>query len=286
MTAATGPPEVVPPVAARFVAGETSAEAIEHARHRNEAGVGAVLSLLGERHDDRRDADTAAYVRLCNDLAGSGLRARVAVTPTQLGVDAAEAAFRENYRRVAAAAVEADTFLWCDTEDAATAPTALSAVVDLASEFPGRLGVCLRANLRRTPGDAARLADVPVAAQLVEGGHGESHAVAHRDRAAVDAAYRSLVDQVVEQGTPLALGSHDPAVVEYGLDRARTAGVDVEVQLPMGVREDTQHDLAASGTAVWTRVPFGHGWATYVYRRVCERQRGLAARAVESSPVG
>ncbi|ESS06770.1 MAG: L-proline dehydrogenase [uncultured archaeon A07HB70] len=270
---------MIPPVAARFVAGETPAEAMDHARRRNSDGVGVVLHRLGERNDDRRDADddTAAYVRLCRDLADSGLRARVSVTPTQLGLAASETAFRENYRRVAAAAAEADTQLWCDTEDATTADATLSAAVDLAAEFPDRLGVRLRANLRRTPADAERLAAVPVAVRLVEGAYDEAPAVAHQGRAAVDAASRGLIDQLVEQETRLAVGSHDPAIVEYGLDRARTAGVDVEVQLPMGVREDAQRALEADGVEVWQHAPFGREWAAYLYRRV--RERLFAARA-------
>ncbi len=264
---------MIPPVAARFVAGETPAEAMDHVRRRNGDGVGVVLHRLDEHNDDRRDAadDTAAYVRLCRDLADSGLRARVSVTPTRLGLTVSETAFRENYRRVAAATADADTRLWCDTEDATTADAALSATVDLAAEFPDRLGVRLRANLRRTPVDAGRLAAVPVAARLVEGAHDEAPAVAHQGRAAVDAAYRGLVDQLVEQETRLAVGSRDPATVEYGLDRARTAGVDVEVQLPMGVREDTQRVLAADGVEVWQHAPFGHGWAAYLSRLVRER---------------
>jgi proline dehydrogenase len=43
---------VIPPVARRFVAGETGAEALEHARRLRERDVGAILNLLGEHYHD------------------------------------------------------------------------------------------------------------------------------------------------------------------------------------------------------------------------------------------
>jgi proline dehydrogenase len=275
---------VIPPVADRFVAGETPAEAMDHARRVNADGVGVILNRLGEHHHDRQDADAdaAAYVRLLRDLSGSGLRACVSVKPTQLGLGVSETAFRENLRRVVEAADAAGVTLWCDMEDATTTDATLDAVADLAPAFPDRLGVCLQANLRRTPGDVDRLAGLPLAVRLVKGAYDEPVAVAHRDRAAVDAAYRALLDRLFAQGTRVAVGSHDPAMVEYGLDRARETGGDVAVQMLMGVREDAQRALAAEGVEVWQYAPFGRSWASYFYRRVRERRRNLlfAARAV------
>lgn len=281
---------MIPPVANRFVAGESVPEALDHARRANEAGVGTILNRLGEHYDDRRDADAdaAAYEQLCADLATAGLRACVSVKPTQLGLSVSEDVYRENYRRVAAAANEAGVFLWSDMEDATTTDATLDAVCALAPEFPNRLGICLQANLRRTPEDAARLADLPVAVRLVKGAYDESPDIAHQDRAAVDAAYRDLLDQLFEQGTRTAIGSHDPAMITYGLDRARETGADVEVQMLRGVREREQERLAAEGVAVWQYAPYGAEWAAYFYRRVRERRKNVlfAARAVAGSVLG
>lgn len=278
---------MIPPVASRFVAGETPAEALEHVRRANDAGVGVILNLLGEHYDDRRDADAdvAAYERLLADLDGSGLRARASVKPTQLGLAVSETVYRENFFRVAAAADEAGILLWTDMEDATTTDATLNAVADLATEFPGRLGVCLQANLRRTPADAERLAGLPVAVRLVKGAYDEPPSVAHRDRAAIDAAYRDLLDQLFAQGTRTAVGSHDPALVEYGLERAAATDADIEVQMLMGVRERAQERLAAEGVEVWQYAPYGGKWAAYFYRRLREGRRalGFAARAVAES---
>ena len=47
---------MIPPLARRFVAGESEATALEHARQLNGDGVGAILNLLGEHYDSREAA--------------------------------------------------------------------------------------------------------------------------------------------------------------------------------------------------------------------------------------
>ena len=114
--------DVIPPIATRFVAGETVPEALEHVREKNDEGVGVILNLLGEHYADREgaDADVAAYCDLLADLSGTNLRARLSVKPTQLGLDVSEAVFRENLARVVEHAAAHDRFVWLDMEDHAT----------------------------------------------------------------------------------------------------------------------------------------------------------------------
>ena len=50
---------MLPPIARRFVAGESLPAALDHARARNEAGIGVILNLLGEHHDDPADVRAA-----------------------------------------------------------------------------------------------------------------------------------------------------------------------------------------------------------------------------------
>jgi proline dehydrogenase len=274
---------VIPPVARRFVAGETSAEAIEHARRTNEDGVNVILNLLGEHYDDRAaaDADADAYVRLLGDL--SGVAACVSVKPSQLGLDVSEAVFGGNLRRVVAAAAEHDRFVWVDMEDATTTDATLSTYEAVARECPGRVGVCLQANLKRSPDDLRRLAAVPGKVRLVKGAYDEPAAVAYRDRGRVDEAYRDLLRTAFETfAEGVAVGSHDPAMVALARELHAEYGTGYEVQMLMGVREDAQRALAAEGVEVWQYAPYGRRWLAYFSRRVRERRENLlfALRAV------
>ena len=274
---------MLPPVARRFVAGETAPVALDHARRTNADGVGVILNLLGEHYDDRADADAnaAAYARLAADIGG--LDARISVKPTQLGLDISEAVFRENYRRVVEAAADHDVFVWTDMEDASTTEATIEAVAALAPEFPGRLGVCLQANLRRTREDIARLAEVPAAVRLVKGAYDEPSEIAYTDSAAVDEAFREDLELLFDSHDGgIAVGSHDPAMIDHALALGADTGVDFEVQMLMGVREDAQRRLAERGVEVWQYAPYGSKWLPYFYRRMRERKANVlfAARAV------
>jgi proline dehydrogenase len=270
---------MIPPVASRFVAGESPPVAIDHARRLNADGVKVILNLLGEHYHDREpaDADADAYRRLLRDLEGSGVDACVSVKPSQVGLDVDEAVFRGNLRSIVAAAAEHDGFAWVDMEDASTTDATLDAVTDLAEAFPGVVGLCVQANLRRTRADLERLAPLPMKVRLVKGAYEESESIAYTRKARVNEAYREDLAYMFEAfDDGVAVGSHDPEMIDLARDLHGEHGTPFEIQMLMGVREDAQRDLAAEGYDVWQYTPFGAKWASYFYRRVRERKENLA----------
>ena len=274
---------MIPPIAARFVAGETVPGALEHTRERNADGVGVILNLLGEHYDEREpaDADADAYCQLLADLAGTDLRARVSVKPTQLGLDVGAAVFRENLARVVAHAAERDRFVWIDMEDHTTTDVTLDAFERNAREH-GNVGVCVQANLRRTPEDLERLAGLPGKVRLVKGAYDPPPEIAYREKARVNEAYRDCLAYLFEEfDDGIAVGSHDPAMVAEAARLHEEYGTPYEIQMLMGVREDAQVDLAAD-REVWQYAPYGEKWLSYFYRRVLERKENatFAIRAI------
>jgi len=276
---------MIPPIASRFVAGESAASALEHAAELDEDGVGAIINLLGEHYESREeaDADTEAYLELVEHAASADIDACVSVKPTQIGLGVSEAAFRENAERVVAAAHERGVFVWFDMEDHTTTDATLDAYEALATEY-GNVGVCVQANLKRTPDDLERLAPLPGKVRLVKGAYDEPEELAHESKAAVDAAYRDCLERMFrtfEGG--VAVGSHDPAMIEYAAELHGEHGTDYEVQMLMGVREDAQRELARD-VPVYQYVPYGAKWLSYFARRVAERRENLAfaVRAVLS----
>jgi len=263
---------VLPPIATRFVAGETVPEALEHARERNADGVGVILNLLGEHYAERApaDADAAAYCTLLDDLAGTDLRVRLSVKPTQLGLDVGEAVFRETLAEVVEYADERDRFVWIDMEDHTTTDATLDAYEHHAREH-GNVGVCVQANLRRTRSDLERLADLPGKVRLVKGAYDPPPEIAYGETERVNEAYRDDLAYMFEHFEDgVAVGSHDPAMVEYAGQLHDEYGTPYEVQMLMGVREKTQVELAAD-REVWQYAPYGEKWFSYFYRRVLER---------------
>jgi proline dehydrogenase len=95
--------------------------------------------------------------------------------------------------------------------------------------------------------------------------------VAYREKARVNEAYRDCLAYMFEQfADGVAVGSHDPAMVEYAAQLHAEYGTPYEIQMLMGVREETQVDLAAN-REVWQYAPYGEKWFSYFYRRVLER---------------
>jgi len=276
---------MIPPIAGNFVAGESPATALDHARRANDDGVKVILNLLGEHYDDPESAkaDARAYVELIEDIAGSGIDGCVSVKPSQLGIDVSESLFEENYRRVVEAGQRAGVFVWCDMEDATTTDATLDAFEAAAREYGGGVGQCVQSNLRRTADDLRRLRDVPGKLRLVKGAYDEGPEVAYTEKSAVDERYRADLEWLFEayEGG-VAVGSHDPEMIDHARELGERYGREFEVQMLMGVREDAQRRLAAEDLEVWQYAPFGEKWLSYFYRRVRERKENVlfAARAV------
>jgi len=276
---------MIPPIAGRFVAGETPAEAIERADDLNDRDVKAILNLLGEHYHERppADEDAAAYRGLVRDVADTDVDACVSVKPSQIGLDVGEDVFRENLEGIVEVADEHGVFTWVDMEDHETTDATLDAFEDFAREYEGDVGVCIQANLKRTAEDLERLADVPGKVRLVKGAYDEPKEIAYKKKERVNEAYRDYLEYMFREfDGGVAVGSHDPAMIQHAADLHDEYGTDYEVQMLMGVREDAQTELAADGVEVWQYVPYGGKWFSYFYRRAMERKENLlfALRAV------
>ena len=275
---------MIPPIANRFVAGESPAEALEHVRRLNGRNVAGIVNLLGEHYDDRSPvrSDAATYRTLAEDIGNSDLEACISVKPSQLGLDLGADVFREELAGVVDAAADHEVFVWIDMEDHTTTDATLDAFVDLAREHDGGVGVCVQANLRRTRADVERLADVPGKVRFVKGAYDEPAEIAYTDSERVNREYQALLEYAFEHyDGGIAVGSHDPAMIEHAIDCHEERGTEFEVQVLMGVREDAQYDLARE-YPVFQYVPFGDRWKSYFYRRMTERTANVrfALRAI------
>jgi proline dehydrogenase len=275
---------MIPPIASNFVAGEGPAEALDHVRDLNDRDVKGILNLLGEHYEERppADADADAYVDLVDDIHDAGVDACVSVKPSQIGLDVGDEVFEENLARIVDHAAERDVFVWIDMEDHTTTDVTLDAYERLARDTDGTVGVCTQANLKRTREDLERLAPLPGKVRLVKGAYDEPKEIAYKKKSEVDRAYRECLELMFREFEGgVAVGSHDPAMIDHARSLHDEYGTDFEVQMLMGVREEAQFDLATE-YEVWQYIPYGTKWFSYFYRRVRERKENalFALRAV------
>ena len=280
-------------IVGRYVAGESSEDAVEVARTLRSAGLLVTLDYLGEDTTDaQRAAATAAqYVHLLGKLAAEGLTeggaVEVSVKPTAIGLllgaddrlvpnPVGERIATEHLERIVTAARDAGTTVTVDAEDHRTTQAGLRVAAGLRPRF-GSLGSVLQAALRRTEADVRELAAPQVRVRLCKGAYAEPASEAYDVRHDIDKSFaRCLRILMAGPGYPM-IATHDPRLIAItrSLGMARPAG-SFEYQMLYGVRPDEQRRLAASGAKVRVYVPYGGDWYPYLVRRLAERPANLA----------
>lgn len=277
----------------RFVAGETTADAVGVARELTGRGLRVSLDHLGEDTTDRAQAAAMrdACVELLGALGAAGLTEGAEVSlklsslGQALGPDGARIA-GENAWKVCSAAAAAGTTVTLDMEDHTTTDATLATLRELRADFPW-VGAVLQSYLRRTEGDCRDLAGPGSRVRLCKGAYSEPASVAYSDAGDVDRSYvRCLKILMAGDGYPM-VATHDGRLVAIAGELAARAGRgpgDFEHQMLFGVRPAEQQRLAAAGAAVRVYVPFGLEWYGYLMRRLAERPANVAffARAILS----
>ena len=182
-------------VVRRFVAGETTEDAVQATRHLLASGLLATIDHLGEDTTDASQAEAIriAYVTLLGRLADEGLTsgAEVSVKLSAIGQalpgDGEKIAL-EHARQICGAAEAAGTTVTLDMEDHTTTDSTLGILTDLRRDFPAT-GAVLQAYLHRTEGDCADLAYAGSRVRLCKGAYHEPESVAYQDTSEVDRSY-------------------------------------------------------------------------------------------------
>ena len=263
----------------RFMPGEELSAALDAAQGLAAAGLGTVLTQLGENLTSRADAEGVRdhYAAVLRELQRRGLPGHVSVKLTQLGLDVDRDTCERAVHALAAAAEEAGSFLWIDMEDSRYTDVTLD-VYRRARAARTRVGLCLQAYLRRTPGDLESLLPLSPAIRLVKGAYAEPATIAFPKKRDVDAAYFTLGERLLEQAARGAarpvFGTHDPRLIARLRERAAALALPrgtAEFHLLYGIRDAEQRRLAADGETVRVLISYGTAWFAWYMRRLAER---------------
>lgn len=265
----------------RFVAGETTAEAVAVARELASQGLLATFDYLGEdtTSPEQADATRDEYLRLLAALKAEGLShmAEVSLKLSALGQMFDEESSYARAHEIATAAADAGTTVTADMEDHTTTDSTLGIVERIRRDFP-EFGTVLQSYLRRTEDDSKALAYKDSRIRLCKGAYKEPETVAFQRKIDIDRSYVRCVNALMAgEGYPM-LATHDPRLVEIGIDRARwydREPQDFEFQMLYGIRPQEQLRLAGEGYRVRVYVPYGDQWYGYLMRRMAERPANM-----------
>ncbi|HET9143643.1 proline dehydrogenase family protein [Actinophytocola sp.] len=264
-------------VVRRFVAGETTADAVAVTSKLVASGLTVTLDYLGEDTTDAALAEQTvhAYLELLDALEAQGLaeRAEVSVKLSAVGQLLDERLALENAGRICAAAQRCGTTVTLDMEDHTTTDSTLRVLAQLRESWPW-VGAVLQAYLRRTRDDCARLSGPGSRVRLCKGAYAEPPDVAFADAHEVDLSYvRCALALLSGDGYPM-FATHDPRLVRLIGERAAAfehKPGSFEFQMLYGVRPEEQLRLAQLGHTVRVYVPYGGEWYGYLMRRLAER---------------
>jgi proline dehydrogenase len=277
------PKPVVQLFSARYIAGQTLADAVHVVQRLNGEGKLATVDVLGEEitHEDEARAIARAYIDVFRAIERDDLAANVSVKLTALGLNLDYELCKENLESV----VSQGKFVRIDMEDSSTTDDTLRLYRELREAGYDNVGVVLQAYLRRTVDDIYALADLKPNVRLCKGIYVEPPALAFTDYEAVRANYVKALQALATTASHVAIATHDEWLIEQAL---RALPPSYEFQMLLGVREQRASELVREGHTLRVYVPFGEHWYRYSLRRLQENpaMAGTIARATVGRLLG
>jgi proline dehydrogenase len=264
----------------RFMPGEDLGAALNAAGEFAHAGLGTLLTELGEQVTSRAAAAAVRdhYLDVLRRIRERGLPTQLSVKLTHLGLDVDRDGCARDLLALAHGAAEAGSFLWIDMEESRYVDATLELFRRARAQHE-HVGVCLQAYLHRTPADLDALLPLAPAIRLVKGAYNEPPDVAFPRKRDVDAGYFILGERLLEHAArgrarPV-FGTHDLRLIGRIRERAAALGVagsgGYEVHMLYGIKAKQQRALAADGCTVRVLISYGRAWFPWYMRRLAER---------------
>lgn len=266
--------------AARFVAGDSLAAAIQVTRDLNRRGILVTLDHLGESVTDASEAAKArdSYLAMLDEIASARVQSNVSLKLTMMGLAVSVDLARQNLKMITQKAQATTNFVRIDMEDSPFTSQTIALFQELWSEFPENLGLVLQAYLYRTQDDLQRLSEPPKNFRIVKGAYQEPVAVAFASKPDVDDNYVALVKESFQLGNYTAIATHDEAMIGRVLKIVHQLDIPrdrFEFQMLYGIKLPVLEQLAREGYKTRVYVPFGEDWYAYYVRRIAERPANL-----------
>jgi len=271
------PKTVVGIIAKRYIAGETTAEALAVAADLNDQGFLTALDMVGEDVSNLNKAREAAdtYGFLLDEIQRQGLETNVSLKPTQLGLRIDKNACRDLIRSLIEKAQGHNNFVRIEMEDSTCTTDTIALYRSLRSDFDNT-GIVLQAYLRRTKEDVAAIVDIPPNVRIVKGVYVEPRRIAYKAPRIINKNYMYLAETLLRKGAYVAFATHDELLVWETFRLVESLGLPssaYEFQMLLGVEKQLRHTIRDAGHRIRVYIPFGSDWHPYSVRRLRENPK-------------
>lgn len=264
----------------RYIAGQSTEEAVRVATRLRQRGLLATLDILGESVLTEQEAAAYAdeYVDALAALDDAGLDPHVSVKPSALGSLVDWALCERHVARIARAAEIRGGTVCLDMEWAGSIDGTLDLYRSLRTGGHENVTVVVQTRLHRATRDLRALAPLAPRVRICKGIYQEPARTAYTDAEAIRRNFLFCLHTVLEAGGYPEVATHDEALVVGALERLsiyRRRPETYELQMLLGVRDDLAEGLAAAGHRIRVYVPYGSDWHRYAVRRFRESPQVL-----------
>ena len=263
-------------IARRYVAGESSQEALRIVQRLNKNGYSVTLDILGEHSKNKPEAQsiTNEYSDLYEKIHNQKLDCNISIKPTHIGLDIGEDFARTNLITLLNKAHETSNFLRIDMESSDVTDTTLDLYNECKKEY-SKVGTVLQAYLYRSEKDLKMLsADDNCNFRLCKGIYRESSEIAIHNRQEINYNFLKLLRYAFEKKIYVGIATHNLELLKkiYDIiDELKIPAEKFEFQVLYGVpMSGWLEKHIENGYKVRVYVPFGKDWYAYSIRRLKE----------------
>src|SRR5436853_175790 len=265
----------------RFIAGETTDEAVAAIRDINARGCSASFDHLNEGVSSvgATEAEVQEYLHLLELIDETKIDSNVSIKLTQFGLEIDPELAYNNARRIVEDATRCGNFVRIDMEGSNVTQATIDVFKRLRAEFGlNDDGIVLQSYLYRTIDDARDLLKMPARIRLCKGAYDEPPEVAFPEKKDADNNYVQVMKVLLSSGIYHGIATHDPKMIDATIDFAQREGISKEAfefQMLYGIRRDLQEKLSKEGYRMRVYVPYGERWYPYFMRRLAERPANI-----------
>jgi len=271
------PKSVVRTVANRYIAGETTEDALRTVATLNAKGIRATLDILGEHVRNMDQARRAAdeYTQLLDEISRNQVDSTISIKLTQLGLKLDTQACFDMTDRLVGRAAQLNNFVRIDMEDSSCTTDTLRIYRELRKGH-SNVGVVIQAYLRRTVDDVCAMEDLRPNFRLCKGVYVEPREISYHDMRVINRNFAYILEKLLQNGSYVGIATHDELMVWEALRIIRELKLPptaYEFQMLLGVEEQLRDIIRNAGHRVRVYIPFGRDWYAYSVRRLRENPR-------------
>jgi proline dehydrogenase len=269
------PKGIIRKVSARYIAGDTLADAVRVVRSLNQEKSMATVDVLGENITSLHEAaeNTRYACQVLEMIHREHIDSNLSIKLTSLGLAIDSAECEKNVRIILGAAkTHGNNFVRFDMENSPYTSQTIDLYKKLRDEF--NIGIVLQAYMRRTEDDIKKLiAGGTTNIRLCKGIYNEPEEIAFKKKEEIRDNFLKCLELVLSHGVYMGIATHDSFLIDEAKAMINTLGLNreqYEFQMLLGVTEPIRRQLISEGYRLRVYVPFGADWYGYSVRRLKE----------------